>query len=222
MKGGLRGNLALPIEEGNPGKDRETNASLSTPSIYEMSNRGGKMTKDSGGTSFLPGAESTLSPVHSDGRGIRHDNGMADHISSEPKPSISPSSQHKHSEVFNLTGVEASPLKTSLRRPEQSNFLPRDTLRTNINSQPRHTMNDSWHSRHFLTRDVVGRNSQFHGLTREERDRLGGVEYRAVTLLSRIVPMYFILWQLLGGIGIGAWMAYNAADITRSNGVNPW
>lgn len=40
---------------------------------------------------------------------------------------------------------------------------------------------------------IVGRNSAFHNLTIAERERLGGLEYQAVTILSLIVPLYFIV-----------------------------
>lgn len=68
----------------------------------------------------------------------------------------------------------------------------------------------------------ISRNSQFHGLTEKERERLGGHEYRAVVLLSWLVPAYFILWQLLGCLGCAAWVAYNMPSTARENGLNPW
>ncbi|KAB8215050.1 cation transport protein-domain-containing protein [Aspergillus novoparasiticus] len=67
-----------------------------------------------------------------------------------------------------------------------------------------------------------GRNSSFHHLTKNERHRLGGVEYRAVCLLVRIVPIYLVMWQLLGGLGIGAYIATKKAVTTETNGVNAW
>lgn len=66
------------------------------------------------------------------------------------------------------------------------------------------------------------RNSTFHNLTEAERQKLGGAEYRAVSLLAIIVPIYFFLWQLLGGLGVGAYLARNKASVTESNGLNPW
>ncbi|KAJ5663962.1 hypothetical protein N7507_004693 [Penicillium longicatenatum] len=66
------------------------------------------------------------------------------------------------------------------------------------------------------------RNSSFHNLSERERQRLGGAEYRAVSLLSIIVPVYFLLWQLLGGLGVGAYMARNKAAVARLNGLDPW
>nr|OQO30068.1 hypothetical protein B0A51_02753 [Rachicladosporium sp. CCFEE 5018] len=66
------------------------------------------------------------------------------------------------------------------------------------------------------------RNSQFTGLSATERERLGGHEYRAICLLSWLVPAYFILWQLLGALGCAAWVAINRPETARSNGLNPW
>lgn len=73
---------------------------------------------------------------------------------------------------------------------------------------------------HFLRK--FSRNSSFHDLSERERQRLGGAEYRAVSLLSIIVPVYFLSWQLLGGLGVGAYVARNKAALARSNGLDPW
>jgi len=64
----------------------------------------------------------------------------------------------------------------------------------------------------------IGRNSQFHNLSEKDRKRLGGIEYDAVCLLSWVVPAYFILWQLLGAIGVGAWLQINRPDTALTNG----
>ncbi|KAJ5619964.1 Low-affinity potassium transport protein [Penicillium lagena] len=73
---------------------------------------------------------------------------------------------------------------------------------------------------HFLRR--FHRNSTFYNLTEMERQQLGGAEYRAICLLSIIVPVYFVLWQLLGGLGVAAYVARNKASLTEANGLNPW
>ncbi|XMA11703.1 hypothetical protein WAI453_004494 [Rhynchosporium graminicola] len=75
---------------------------------------------------------------------------------------------------------------------------------------------------HYLTRRTTGRNAQFHGLTREEREHLGGVEYRAITLLGWVVPVYFVAWQVLGCVGLGAYNKINKEEVIRANGINPW
>ncbi|KAL9099509.1 MAG: hypothetical protein Q9187_009488, partial [Circinaria calcarea] len=76
-------------------------------------------------------------------------------------------------------------------------------------------------SKYFQSGGYVGRNSQFYSLTLSERERLGGVEYRAIMLLEAIVPVYFVLWQLFGCIGLGAYVATYGADTTLQNGLNP-
>lgn len=44
----------------------------------------------------------------------------------------------------------------------------------------------------FLSRQAtVGRNSNFHNLTRKDREELGGIEYRALKLLLKIVSGKF-------------------------------
>ncbi|PVI08303.1 TrkH-domain-containing protein [Periconia macrospinosa] len=72
------------------------------------------------------------------------------------------------------------------------------------------------------TNGVVSRNSNFHHLSEEERQKLGGYEYRAVCLLSWIVPLYYILFQLFGCIGLGAYVAMNRPATALQNGLNPW
>ena len=74
----------------------------------------------------------------------------------------------------------------------------------------------------MFPRGKIGRNSTFHNMSLAEREKLGGVEYKALTVLRTIVPLYFVLFQLLGSLGIGAYVAHNKADLTRQNGLNPW
>ncbi|OHE99951.1 cation transporter [Colletotrichum orchidophilum] len=74
----------------------------------------------------------------------------------------------------------------------------------------------------LLSASKEGRNSQFHSLTGPERSRLGGLEYRALELLSIVVPLYSVLWQVLGSLALGAWIANNMPTVATSNGANPW
>jgi hypothetical protein len=68
----------------------------------------------------------------------------------------------------------------------------------------------------------IGRNSQFHNLSEAERRKLGGIEYDAVCLLSWLVPAYFVLLQLLGALGVGAWITANRPSLARTNGLDPF
>ncbi|KEF59083.1 uncharacterized protein A1O9_03926 [Exophiala aquamarina CBS 119918] len=69
---------------------------------------------------------------------------------------------------------------------------------------------------------LVGRNSQFHHLSEKERRALGGIEYDAICFLSWLVPIYFVLFQLFGAIGVGAWLQINRPDSAYANGLNPF
>jgi len=77
-----------------------------------------------------------------------------------------------------------------------------------------------WHS--ILTRRNVGRNGQFHNLSSDEREHLGGYEYRALKMLAVVVPLYDFLWQFLGALAIGAWIANNLPEAATSNKVGAW
>lgn len=74
----------------------------------------------------------------------------------------------------------------------------------------------------FSIPGIVGRNSHFSNLSLDDRERLGGVEYRALEVLIMVVPLYFVAWQFLGSIGLGAWVKNNGQDLTAGNDLNPW
>ncbi|KAF7592281.1 hypothetical protein BBP40_000412 [Aspergillus hancockii] len=57
--------------------------------------------------------------------------------------------------------------------------------------------------KYFASRGIISRNSQFHGLTPEERERLGGVEYKAVSILTVIVALYWLMFLIIGMAGMG-------------------
>ncbi|KAJ5652214.1 hypothetical protein N7507_009640 [Penicillium longicatenatum] len=52
------------------------------------------------------------------------------------------------------------------------------------------------------------RNSQFHHLTAKDRERLGGIEYRSLKLLLKIVVTYFFGLHLFGAICLVGWIKY--------------
>lgn len=68
----------------------------------------------------------------------------------------------------------------------------------------------------------IGRNGQFFNLTAQEREYLGGVEYRALKLLIVAVTLYFVILQILGAITLGAWIAVHETTATQANAQSPW
>ncbi|KAK7413590.1 hypothetical protein QQX98_007525 [Neonectria punicea] len=78
------------------------------------------------------------------------------------------------------------------------------------------------HWKKILGRHNVSKRGQFFDLSSDEREALGGCEYRALKVLAVTVPMYGFLWQFLGAIALGAWIAVNKPDAAREYGANPW
>ncbi|KAB2568855.1 Potassium transport protein 1 [Lasiodiplodia theobromae] len=59
----------------------------------------------------------------------------------------------------------------------------------------------------YLSKQVtIGRNSEFYNLTAEDRERLGGIEYRSLKLLLKIVVGYFFGLHLFGAICLAGWI----------------
>lgn len=132
----------------------------------------------------------------------------------------SPTRRREHGRVLTMQGVGARqnllnhPMKTP---PPIYDDIPK------LNEEATLTTPTTRHGVYgFMLNGFIGRNSQFSSLTLAERERLGGVEYRAVTILAVIVPLYFVLWQLLGCIGLGWYVANNRTEATKVNAENPW
>lgn len=56
----------------------------------------------------------------------------------------------------------------------------------------------------------------------EDRAQLGGVEYKAISFMCILVPVYFFSFLVLGLVGMGTWMEVNRSYIARDNGLSPF
>ncbi|KAI2965125.1 hypothetical protein CBS147323_5947 [Aspergillus niger] len=56
---------------------------------------------------------------------------------------------------------------------------------------------------------TLGRNSQFHNLTAADRERLGGIEYRSLRLLLKIVIGYFVGLHVFGVVCLVPWILHS-------------
>jgi hypothetical protein len=126
--------------------------------------------------------------------------------------------RHHHHRVFPMAGVGA--------RLDLNNH-PRDVAPTvPLDGEPdeiprlKGILRDT--QRYFASKGFISRNSQFHGLTLEEREKLGGVEYKAVSFLSVIVLIYWATFLIIGIIGVGGWLELNHPEIPRANGLSPF
>jgi hypothetical protein len=123
----------------------------------------------------------------------------------------------KHPPLIPVHGIGAHRSATIRKRPT-SQPLPG----TPVGAEPEAFLNTVPDRSNFFSSHTISRNSQFHHLSEKERRQLGGYEYEAIQLLSWLVPTYFILFQFLGCLGLGAYVAYNRAAVARQNGLNPW
>ncbi|KAF8425485.1 cation transport protein-domain-containing protein [Tirmania nivea] len=65
---------------------------------------------------------------------------------------------------------------------------------------------DPVHMPYLSYTPTVGRNSAFVDLTEEQKDELGGLEYRALKLLAKILVGYMIIFQVIGLMGLLPWI----------------
>jgi len=142
------------------------------------------------------------------------------HVSFMSIMSPSQKPQQHHHQILTFAGVGAHPISTSIQffnTEGMSNRGPRKVKSSGEQPELHH-----WQYPHYLMKHTLERNGLVYNLSRAEREHLGGVEYRAITLLAWVVSIYFVLWQLLGAIGLGAWIVGHMASIARENGIAPW
>ncbi|KAI1191121.1 cation transport protein-domain-containing protein [Nemania serpens] len=71
---------------------------------------------------------------------------------------------------------------------------------------------------------TIGRNSQFIDLTEEQREELGGIEYRSLKTLALVLTIYFWGYSIFGIITMVPWILHNNsyyASIIEADGINP-
>ncbi|KAL3476430.1 cation transport protein-domain-containing protein [Aspergillus californicus] len=109
---------------------------------------------------------------------------------------------------------DPSPLgRTATRRPTFSNLI-----RSLTQEQGRPTLP-------YLSWDAtVGRNSNFIDLTEEQRNELGGIEYRALKTLAVVLISYYVLFHILGVVLLAPWiMETHWGNVVKEAGQGrPW
>jgi hypothetical protein len=125
---------------------------------------------------------------------------------------------HHHHRVFPMAGVGAR-LDLNNHPRDVAPTVPLDGAPDEI-PRLKGILRDT--QRYFASKGFISRNSQFHGLTLEEREELGGVEYKAVSFLSVIVLIYWATFLIIGIVGVGGWLEANHPEIPRANGLSPF
>lgn len=71
---------------------------------------------------------------------------------------------------------------------------------------------------------TIGRNSMFVDLTEEQREELGGIEYRSLKLLAAVLCCYYVGFHVLGLISFLPWILHVGGgyrELLQQDGVNP-
>ncbi|WZH45682.1 cation transport protein-domain-containing protein [Fusarium acuminatum] len=128
--------------------------------------------------------------------------------SGEPGPSVRRRQPRRIStgDGFQMTAARSvdrvAAVASSLLVMRSETTRPRRQSTTSV-SQQQLALND----RPFLSRQAtIGRNSEFHNLTSHDRELLGGIEYRSLKLLLKIVTAYFFGIHLFGAICLVGWI----------------
>ncbi|GAA5936064.1 uncharacterized protein JCM15063_002696 [Sporobolomyces koalae] len=107
--------------------------------------------------------------------------------------------------------------KIVVDRSRRDEHFPRTSTLISTRSGNAPAVNAVGDSRTGLARKVsyisfnteVGRNSKFLRLTSEQQEEIGGVEYRALSLLLKIVIGYWLFLQLVAVVTIAPWLTYS-------------
>ncbi|KAK0624148.1 potassium transporter [Immersiella caudata] len=113
--------------------------------------------------------------------------------------------------TWNLDGPTVSKA-ISLDRMAADMFVLGAPARNQQQQGPRRRSTSREANLPFLSKQVtVGRNSQFLNMTSADRERLGGVEYRALKVLLKIASGYFVALHILGIISLVPWIYHAPA-----------
>ncbi|KAF5000096.1 hypothetical protein FGRMN_2030 [Fusarium graminum] len=106
------------------------------------------------------------------------------------------------------------------QRNDHSEANPRPSTSSSADSDESEDFLFHW--KRILGSHNTSKRGQFYDLSSDEREALGGVEYRALKILAVTVPLYGFLWQALCGVALGAWISINRPSAAAANAVNPW
>jgi len=112
---------------------------------------------------------------------------------------------------------------TGPRNHDASNLpQPRAERSSTFNSLKRMDTRKTMEAAPYLSwQPTIGRNSFFVNLTEEQREELGGIEYRALKTLALVLAVYFLAFHILGVICLVPWILQENrwGNILREQGV---
>lgn len=129
--------------------------------------------------------------------------------------------QHHHQHrVFPMVGVGAR-LDLENHPRDGPSRLPNTDDAGDEQPTMRTLVREIW--KYAASKYLDSRNSRFHGLTPEERERLGGVEYLALKFLIMLIIVYWLTCLSFGILAVGYWIkAYHPGLAASNNGASPF
>ena len=106
----------------------------------------------------------------------------------------------------NLNNLARRPSRTPSISIEASSPRPRSLSRSLTPNRAQSRKPSTTERLKLSAQAIIGRNSNFINLSESDRDRLGGIEYRALKLLLRVILSYYFGLHLLGIICLIPWI----------------
>lgn len=112
-------------------------------------------------------------------------------------------------------------IRTPLLR--QSSSIRIDNTRSNDEESDGYSLRNVMSTNYLSWVPTVGRNSTFVHLSEEQKEELGGVEYRAVKLLIKILLAYYVGYHIIAFVFLLPWVLKMKHYMTliRDDGVSP-
>jgi Trk-type K+ transport system membrane component len=108
--------------------------------------------------------------------------------------------------------------------PQASGLRPRSRTRTLGSFLTRTKEEDEDPMPYLSWTPTLGRNSNFVDLSEEQREELGGIEYRALKMLALILTVYFVGFHLLGMACLTPWIMHTKSfkEVVEKVNVQPF
>ncbi|KAI1365211.1 cation transport protein-domain-containing protein [Xylaria arbuscula] len=133
-------------------------------------------------------------------------------------------------DVHAAAHVAGSTMRFRKSRTAGSGYPPNDTDDTDSHVNPLRRIKtaltrgkDEDPMPYLSWQPTIGRNSQFIDLTEEQREELGGIEYRSLKTLALVLTIYFWGYSILGIITLVPWIVVNNpyyGAILDASGIN--
>lgn len=129
--------------------------------------------------------------------------------------------EHTDNDLSDEEGNHGNSLNNRDSLDEEAGYFGNDLSFADDPSRGR--LSRTYSANYLSWEPTVGRNSIFVNMTKEQKEELGGVEYRAIKLLCRILVGYYCGFWIMAFIFLVPWIVsrHRYGRIVREDGVSP-